>query len=54
MKNRISAWQDDSEQRQQRGEGPRPIGEVLAEFLAQYQVRFPEAKVIVVETPAAV
>lgn len=36
-----------------RGNGPQPIGEILAELLAQYQTRFPEARVTVVETPAA-
>jgi hypothetical protein len=53
MKNRISAWQEDSGQRDQRNDGPQPIGEILAELLAQYQIRFPEARIAVVETPAA-
>lgn len=35
-----------------RSEGPQPIGEVLAELLAQYQARFPNVKISVVETPA--
>ncbi len=32
--------------------GPQPIGAVLAELLAQYQARFPEVRIAVVETPA--
>ena len=49
MENRISDWQEPP-----RGEGPQPIGEILEELLAQYQVRCPEAHFVVVETPAAV
>ncbi len=52
MKNRISTWQEDSGQRDQHSDGPQPIGEILAELLAQYQIRFPEAKIAVVETSA--
>lgn len=37
-----------------RGGEPLAIGEVLAELLAQYQARFPEVQITVVETPAAV
>lgn len=33
--------------------GPLPIGEILAELLAQYSRRFPEAKITVAETPIA-
>lgn len=51
MKNRISTRQEDSGQRDQHRDGPQPIGEILAELLARYQVRFPEAKIAVVETP---
>ena len=53
MKNRISTRQEDSERGDRRSDGPQPIGEILAELLAQYQVRFPEVHVAVVETPAA-
>jgi hypothetical protein len=35
-----------------RGGEPQRIGDVLAELLAQYQVRFPAAGIAVVETPA--
>jgi hypothetical protein len=31
---------------------PRPIGQILAELLAQYQVRFPQVRIAVLETPA--
>lgn len=34
-------------------DGPQPIGAILAELLAQYQIRFPEARLTVVETPVA-
>jgi hypothetical protein len=51
MKNRITKWQEDSGQRDRWRDRPRPIGEILAEILAYYQVRFPEASIAVVETP---
>ena len=38
---------------QGRNQGPQPIGEILAELLAQYETRFPEARIVVVETPVA-
>ena len=50
MENRIS--QIENEDRKDRG-GPQPIGVILAELLAQYQTRFPEAHINVVQTPAA-
>ena len=46
MENRIS--QIVIEEREE----PQPIGAILAELLAQYQVRFPEAKIVVIETTA--
>jgi hypothetical protein len=51
MNNRISTLDDDFGERADRD--PQPIGEVLAELLAQYQVRYPEARLSVVETAAA-
>jgi hypothetical protein len=51
MTNRIST-QDDFDGQQERGNGPQPIGEVLAELLAQYQVRFPGINIVVVQTAA--
>jgi hypothetical protein len=33
--------------------GLQPIGEILAELLAQYQVRFPEVRIPTTETSAA-
>lgn len=38
---------------EERVEGPQPIGEVLAEFLSQYEARFPEVHIAIVETPVA-
>jgi hypothetical protein len=38
---------------QKRNEGPQPIGEILAELLAQYDARFPEARIVVAESPVA-
>ncbi len=37
----------------ERGSGPVAIGEILAELLAQYQARFPDAQITVVDTSAA-
>jgi hypothetical protein len=42
----------ESEESTDRGE-PAAIGEVLAELLAQYQARFPEVQITVVEVPTA-
>jgi len=38
---------------QQRKPQPQPIGEILAELLAQYERRFPDLHITVVETPVA-
>lgn len=56
MKTRISAFYDNlNERREEPGhrDGPQPIGEILAELLAEYEVRFPEVRIAVVETPVA-
>lgn len=56
MKTRIFAFDDNLNERpEERGrhDGPQPIGEILAELLAQYEVRFPAVKIAVVETPVA-
>lgn len=37
-----------------RGGGIRPIGDVLAELLAHYRIRFPDINVTVVEQPSIV
>ena len=50
MQNRSHRFQDEIAGRC--GE-PHPIGEILTELLAQYQVRFPDAGIAVVKTPAA-
>ncbi len=51
MNNRISQFEREDRERKDRGE-PQPIGAILAELLAQYQARFPEVRIAVVETPA--
>ncbi len=53
MENRISNIQDDSRRYERRVDDPQPIGEILAKLLARYEVRFPEARIAVVETPVA-
>jgi hypothetical protein len=50
IKNCISQFENENRERNDH-RGPQPIGVVLAELLARYQVRFPEVH-IVVETPA--
>ena len=35
-------------------DGPQPIGEILAELLAQYRTRFPEMEIALEEVPVAV
>ena len=43
----------DDERGERTDSEPRAIGEVLAELLAQYQARFPEANIAVVDVSAA-
>ena len=31
---------------------PQPVGEILEELLAQYEARFPNTRIVVVETAA--
>ena len=50
MENRISKVQNG---RGQRDGGPQLIGVILAELLAQYQTRFREVRISVVQTPVA-
>jgi hypothetical protein len=52
--NRTAAWLDRIESKMpvDRGGQPHAIGEVLAELLARYQVRFPEINVTVIDLPA--
>jgi hypothetical protein len=52
MNNRIARVDNDNRESDERRE-PQPIGAVLAELLTQYQARFPEVRIAVVETPAA-
>jgi hypothetical protein len=42
-----SDWEED------RGSEPQAIGEILAELLAEYERRYPEVNVTVIEVPAA-
>jgi hypothetical protein len=51
MENRISQFENKGMESEDR-RGPQPIGTVLAELLAQYQARFPQINISVVETPA--
>ncbi len=53
MKNRISQGENEDRQGEDRGREPQPIAAILAELLAQYQTRFPEVRIAVVQTPAA-
>ena len=53
MENRISQFEKEDREREARRHGePQPIAAILAELLAQYQTRFPEVRIVVVETPA--
>lgn len=51
MENRISQFRNEDSEQRDRGE-PQPIGTILAELLAQYQARFPEIRIAIVQTPA--
>jgi hypothetical protein len=53
MNNRIHDWTRQSTEATPRDAQPQPIGEILAELLNQYQLRFPNAKIEIVETSAA-
>ena len=46
MQNRIS---DITERRDRRDDEPQPVGVILEELLAQYQQRFPDIHIMVVE-----
>ena len=52
MENRCSQFENGDREREDRHGEPQPIGAILVELLAQYQVRFPEVHIAVVETPA--
>lgn len=53
MENRITHFENPGVDRDQRSSEPQRIGIILAELLAQYQTRFPEVRIAVVETPVA-
>jgi len=50
MQNRIS---DATERRSRRDDEPQPVGAILEELFAQYERRFPDIPITVVETAAA-
>ena len=52
MQNRISQYENEVREREDRRREPQPIAAILAELLAQYQTRYPEVRIAVVETPA--
>ncbi len=52
MQNRISQFENEDREREDRCRQPQPIGAILAELFAQYQTRFPEVRITIVETPA--
>lgn len=53
MENRIFPFSSDSERQEEQDDGPLPLGEVLTELLAQYQVRFLDVRIEIVKTPSA-
>lgn len=53
MNHRLSSDAADDRRPEERDRGPQPVGDILAELLARYQVRFPEAKIVVVHAPTA-
>jgi hypothetical protein len=52
MNNRISQLESQNRELNECRE-PQLIGQVLAELLAQYQARFPDVRIAIVETSAA-
>ena len=52
MENRISQYENEVRRSDNHRGDPQPIAAILAELLAQYQTRFPDAKIIVMETTA--
>jgi hypothetical protein len=51
MQNRIS---DIREERDRLDDEPQPIGEILEELLAQYETKFPNIPITVMETAVTV
>jgi hypothetical protein len=49
MQNRIT---DFAERRGSRNDEPQPVGEILEELLAQYERRFPDIHITIVQTTA--
>jgi hypothetical protein len=50
MQNRIA---DIAERPDGRNGEPQPVGQILEELLAQYERRFPDIRITIVETTAA-
>jgi hypothetical protein len=48
MENHVAPWED---RLHATADTPPTIGQVLAELLTQYQVRFPQVRITVIETP---
>jgi hypothetical protein len=53
MDGRLTGFEDDFERHDEGAGEPQTIGDVLADLLAQYQARFSEVHITVVELPAA-
>jgi len=51
MENRITNIETQADRRDERGGGPQRIDAILADLFTQYQSRFPEVRIAVVETP---
>jgi hypothetical protein len=52
MDDHITAFEDSDRDDEGAGE-PQAIGDILADLLAQYQARFPEVNITVVEASSA-
>jgi hypothetical protein len=48
MRKNTNALRDKAQQPDKRPTGPRPIDDVLAEFLARYSAQFPQLKIVIV------
>jgi hypothetical protein len=53
MNDQTDVLQDDLSRKDDQGEAPHAIKDVLAELLDQYQQRFPGVGISVLEVPAA-
>ncbi len=53
MNETLTDYEDEHDWDESACSEPRAIGEVLEELFAQYQTRFPEVNIAVIEVPAA-